>query len=120
MQLTPPCCLSTISVVAGTTLGENIAEYDVRAQTASQEALELAAVTPGGSRNLEGVNVPSCIRSDYGTWDLHPQNHCKLVLQNLGHSKTEAEGILGGAVRKRWMRVCKVMRNGAPRMEWRR
>ena len=100
MQLTPPCCLSTISVVAGTTLGENIAEYDVRAQTASQEALELAAVTPGGSRNLEGVNVPSCIRSDYGTWDLHPQNHCKLVLQNLGHSKTEAEGILGGAVPK--------------------
>ncbi len=44
--------------VASKTLGENIAEYDVRAQTASQEALELAAVTAGGSRNLEGMNVP--------------------------------------------------------------
>ena len=46
------------ATVGGKTLGENIAEYDVRAQTASQEALELAAVTAGGSRNLEGMNVP--------------------------------------------------------------
>jgi len=45
------------ATVAGKSLGENIAEYDVRAQTASQEALELAAVTAGGSRNLEGMNV---------------------------------------------------------------
>jgi dihydroxy-acid dehydratase len=44
--------------VTGKTLGENIAEYDVRAETASQEALELAAVTAGGTRNLEGMNVP--------------------------------------------------------------
>ena len=45
------------ATVAGKSLGENIAEYDVRAQTASQEALALAAVTAGGSRNLEGMNV---------------------------------------------------------------
>jgi len=46
------------ATVAGKSLGENIAEYDVRAKTATQEALELAAVTAGGSRNLEGMNVP--------------------------------------------------------------
>ena len=35
--------------VTGKTLGENIAEYDIRAKTVSQEALELAAVTAGGT-----------------------------------------------------------------------
>ncbi|MGQ9576603.1 MAG: dihydroxy-acid dehydratase [Thermoguttaceae bacterium] len=44
--------------VTGKTLGQNIAEYDIRAQTATQEALELAAVRPGGKRNLKGMNVP--------------------------------------------------------------
>ncbi len=43
--------------VSGKTLGANIADYDVRAKTASQEALELAAVTAGGTRNLDGMNV---------------------------------------------------------------
>ena len=46
------------ATVAGKTLGENIAEYDVRAQTVSPLALELAAVTAGGWRNHEGINVP--------------------------------------------------------------
>lgn len=49
--------------VTGKTLGENIAEYDVRAETASQEALELAAVTAGGQRNPEGLNVVRRARS---------------------------------------------------------
>jgi dihydroxy-acid dehydratase len=44
--------------VTGRTLGENVAEYDVRGSTVSTEALELAAVTAGGKRNVEGMNVP--------------------------------------------------------------
>jgi dihydroxy-acid dehydratase len=43
--------------VTGKTLGANIAEYDVRAATATTEALELAAVRPGGKRNVQGMNV---------------------------------------------------------------
>jgi dihydroxy-acid dehydratase len=49
--------------VTGKTLGENIAEYDSRAQTASEEALELAAVTAGGQRNVPGLSVPRKARS---------------------------------------------------------
>jgi dihydroxy-acid dehydratase len=51
--------------VTGKTLGENIAEYDIRAKTASREALELAAVRPGGRRSPEGMVVekaPGTIR----------------------------------------------------------
>jgi dihydroxy-acid dehydratase len=49
--------------VTGKTLGENIAEYDVRSPSVSQEALELAAVAAGGiaadgSHNVKGMNVP--------------------------------------------------------------
>jgi len=44
--------------VTGKTLGENLAEYDVRSPTASAEALELAAVTAGGKHNVEGLNIP--------------------------------------------------------------
>jgi dihydroxy-acid dehydratase len=49
--------------VTGKTLGENIAEYDVRSPSVSQEALELAAVTAGGiaadgPHNVQGMNVP--------------------------------------------------------------
>jgi dihydroxy-acid dehydratase len=57
--------------VSGKTLGQNVAEYDVRAATASQEALELAAVRPGGKRNAQGLNVakgPGTIR------DLKPED----------------------------------------------
>lgn len=49
--------------VTGKTLGENIGEYDVRAATASVQALELAAVTAGGQRNAEGMNVVRRARS---------------------------------------------------------
>jgi dihydroxy-acid dehydratase len=41
--------------VSGKTLGENIAEYDVRSQTASQEALELAAVGAAGKHTPRGM-----------------------------------------------------------------
>jgi len=43
--------------VTGKTLGENIAEYDVRAKGPSQEALELAAVTAGHQRTNQGMVV---------------------------------------------------------------
>jgi dihydroxy-acid dehydratase len=43
--------------VTGKTLGDNIAEYDLRTENATQEALELAAVVAGGTHNVEGMNV---------------------------------------------------------------
>ncbi len=43
--------------VTGKTLGENIAEYDIRAKSAGEEALQLAAVTARGVRNNEGMSV---------------------------------------------------------------
>jgi dihydroxy-acid dehydratase len=49
--------------VTGKTLGENIAAYDIRAKTATEEALELAAVTAGGARTNEGMAVPRRARS---------------------------------------------------------
>jgi len=49
--------------VSGKTLGENIAEYDVRATTVGEEVLELAAVTAGGKRTTEGMSVSKTARS---------------------------------------------------------
>jgi len=43
--------------VNGQTLGENIAEYDVRRESAGSEALELATVAARGVRNNEGISV---------------------------------------------------------------
>jgi dihydroxy-acid dehydratase len=43
--------------VSGKTLGQNVAEYDIRAASTSQEALELAAVTRGGKRTAKGMSV---------------------------------------------------------------
>jgi len=43
--------------VGGKTLGQNVAEYDIRAASTSQEALELAAVTRGGKRTAKGMTV---------------------------------------------------------------
>ncbi|NQU21832.1 MAG: dihydroxy-acid dehydratase, partial [Candidatus Nealsonbacteria bacterium] len=45
------------ATVSGKTLGENIAEFDVRADSVSEEALQLAAVTATGKRNNEGMSV---------------------------------------------------------------
>jgi dihydroxy-acid dehydratase len=43
--------------VSGKKLGENIADYDIRANTAMQESLELSAVTAGGTRTNQGMTV---------------------------------------------------------------
>jgi dihydroxy-acid dehydratase len=44
--------------VTGKTLGQNIAAYDIRAKTATKEALELAAVTAAGVHTNEGISAP--------------------------------------------------------------
>ncbi len=49
--------------VSGKPLGENIAEYDVRAETVAEETLQLAAVTARGVRNNQGMSVESTVRS---------------------------------------------------------
>ena len=49
--------------VTGRTLGQNIADYDIRAKTATEEALQLAAVTAGGTRTNEGMGVPRRAKS---------------------------------------------------------
>jgi len=49
--------------VTGKTLGENIAEYDVRCETASEEALRLTAIRARGERNIEGMSVEHPPRS---------------------------------------------------------
>ncbi len=51
------------ATVSGKTIGQNIAEYDIRAKTAKQEALEVAAVTAGGKKSPEGMNVPRTAKS---------------------------------------------------------
>ena len=43
--------------VSGKTLGENIADFDVRGATVADEALELAAVRAGGRRTNRGMSV---------------------------------------------------------------
>jgi dihydroxy-acid dehydratase len=51
--------------VSGKTLGQNIADFDIRAQSAQSEALELAAVTAGRKRTPVGMTVekkPGSIR----------------------------------------------------------
>ena len=45
--------------VTGKSLGENIAEFDVRASTALDEAKTFAQVRPGGVRTTEAWSVPS-------------------------------------------------------------
>ena len=49
----------TCPTVTGRTLGENIAEYDVRASTASADARLLSRVKPGGERTTQAWTVPS-------------------------------------------------------------
>lgn len=56
--------------VTGKTLGENIAEYDVRAETVSEDALVLAAVTASGERNVPGSSVQ---RKAGNVHDLSPE-----------------------------------------------
>ena len=49
--------------VTGKTLGENIAEYDVRADSVGEDALQLAAVTARGVRNNAGMTVDRTVAS---------------------------------------------------------
>jgi dihydroxy-acid dehydratase len=56
--------------VSGKTLGQNIAEYDIRAATASREARELATVRAGGRRTTEGMSVE---RQEKGDSPLLPE-----------------------------------------------
>ena len=49
--------------VTGKTLGENIAEYDIRAESVAEEALALSAVTARGVRNNEGMSVERSVSS---------------------------------------------------------
>ncbi len=49
--------------VSGQSLGENIAEYDIRSETVSADALAVAAVTAGGKRNVQGMNVEKSVDS---------------------------------------------------------
>jgi dihydroxy-acid dehydratase len=49
--------------VTGKTLGENIAEYDVRAESVTAEALELLGVTAGNQRTSQGMTVPRKVAS---------------------------------------------------------
>ncbi len=46
-----------VPTVTGKTLGENIAEYDIRTETVGKEVLEVATVTAGGTRNAPGMSV---------------------------------------------------------------
>jgi len=43
--------------VTGKTLGQNIAEWDVRSESLTEEAAEVYAVLPGNRRNSAGLNV---------------------------------------------------------------
>lgn len=52
--------------VTGKTLGENIAEYDVRAKTASPEAVALTCVRPGGERTNRAWTVASVAGNPVG------------------------------------------------------
>lgn len=49
--------------VTGKTLGQNMADYDIRAKTVTDEALALAAVTAGGRRTNEGMTVERGVKS---------------------------------------------------------
>lgn len=49
--------------VTGKTLGENIADYDIRGSKVCEDALELAAVRAGGKRTPNGVCVEKTVKS---------------------------------------------------------
>ncbi|MGQ9504104.1 MAG: dihydroxy-acid dehydratase [Thermogutta sp.] len=49
--------------VTGKTLGENIADYDIRGAQVCPEALELAAVTASGQLSAPGMSVPRKFKS---------------------------------------------------------
>ena len=50
--------------VTGKTLGENIAEFDVRGQSSSSTARLLTKVRPGGERTTQAWSVPNVVAED--------------------------------------------------------
>ena len=76
--------------VTGKTLGENIAEYDVRSQGASGRARTLTRVRPGGERTTQAWTVPS-------VGDASSSRVAGLaVLESEGESLAESAESLGG------------------------
>lgn len=53
----------TCATVTGKTLGDNIAEYDVRTRTADDVARLMTAVRPGGVRSSRAWSVPSVAKA---------------------------------------------------------
>jgi dihydroxy-acid dehydratase len=72
-----------VPTATGKTLGENIAEYDIRGESVGEEALELAAVTAGGKRTNQGMLVERQAKSvrDLSSHDLgfDPQDCIRTV-----------------------------------------
>jgi dihydroxy-acid dehydratase len=72
--------------VTGKTLGQNIAEYDVRRETAIQEAKLLTRVRAGGERTSQAWTVPSV------TADARSQAVGLALLESEGESEDPEEG----------------------------
>ncbi len=52
-----------------------------------------------------GQKIATLVASSSGAWDAHDAGYAKLYLQGLGHTKGEAEIMLGEAIRRRWEKV---------------
>jgi dihydroxy-acid dehydratase len=86
--------------VTGKTLGENIAEYDIRGATVREEALELAAVGAGGKRTTEPWSVAKRVGSirDLGPEELGFDPHdCIRTVEN-AYSPEGGLSILSGSL----------------------
>ncbi|MEN6557135.1 MAG: dihydroxy-acid dehydratase [Thermoguttaceae bacterium] len=80
--------------VTGKTIGQNIAEFDLRAQTVSSEALALAAVRPGGHRTNQGMVVE---RSAASIRDLTPAQlgfDPKDCIREVDHAYSQEGGLV--------------------------
>jgi dihydroxy-acid dehydratase len=72
--------------VTGKTLGENIAEYDIRGATATSGARTLTRIRPGGERTTQAWTVPSVAGAS------HSQAAGLAVLDSEGEGLAEPEG----------------------------
>jgi len=78
------------ATVTGKTLGENIADYDVRAATATHDARLFARVLPGGERTTQAWSVPSVATEG------RSQAAGLAVLESEGEGLEEPGGGIGG------------------------
>jgi len=81
----------TCQTVTGKTLGENMAEYDVRSETAQGIAKALTRVRPGGERTSSAWTVPSV------TGELRSQASGLALLESEGEGETVAEAPAKGS-----------------------